>query len=96
MVKDRQAFDDWLPYIGKYQPEGGAFMDLDEMRKVLERVLLRDGVEGILRLARMVKHPTLIGPALRHTSISMEQMIELLHGTFNHGALKSWLLIYLQ
>ena len=64
-------------------------MDLDEMRKeVLERVLLRDGVEGILRLARMVKLPSLIGPALRHTSISMEQMIELLHGTFNHGALK--------
>ncbi|EFA8200555.1 TPA: hypothetical protein N2O40_004541 [Escherichia coli] len=89
LVKDRQVFDDWLPHIGKYQPGGATFMDLDEMRKeVLERVLLRDGVEGILRLARMVKLPSLIGPALRHTSISMEQMIELLHGTFNHGALK--------
>lgn len=87
LVKDRQAFDDWLPHIGKYQSGDGAFTDPDEVRKeVLERVLLRDGVEGILRLARMVKLPNLIGPALRHTSISMGQMFELLQGTFNQGA----------
>ncbi|HSX89332.1 MAG TPA: hypothetical protein VLG17_15225, partial [Pseudomonas sp.] len=87
LVEDRQAFDDWLPHIGKYQSGEGAFTDPDEVRKeVLARVLHRDGVEGILRLARMVKLPTLIGPALRHTPISMGQMFELLQGTLNPGA----------
>ncbi|MGI2131205.1 hypothetical protein ACRN93_07790 [Shewanella baltica] len=87
LVKDRQAFDDWLPHIGKYQSREDAYTDPDEVRKeVLECVLLRDGVEGILRLARMVKLPNLIGPALRRTSISMGQMFELLQGTLNPGS----------
>jgi len=83
LVKDRQAFDDWLPHIGKYQADGDA-LDPEEVRKdVLERVFLREGVAGILRLARMVKLPNLIGAALRHTSISMEQMVELLEGAIS-------------
>ncbi|MGA3954066.1 hypothetical protein ACI2TT_24600 [Ralstonia nicotianae] len=86
LVRDRQAFDDWLPYIGKYQSGEGEFVDPDEVRKeVLERVLGRDGVAGILRLARMAKLPNLIGPALRHTSISMNQMFELLQGALDPG-----------
>ncbi|WP_460158554.1 hypothetical protein [Pseudomonas sp. S3_E11] len=83
LVTDRQAFDDWLPHIGKYRPEGD-IIDPEEVRKnVLERVFLRDGVAGLLRLARMVKLPNLIGPALRHISISREQMFELLEGALS-------------
>jgi hypothetical protein len=87
LVRDRQVFDDWLPHIGKYQSGEGELADPDEARKeVLERVLRRDGVVGILRLARMVKLPNLIGPALRHTSISIDQMFELLQGALNPGS----------
>ncbi|KJH65900.1 hypothetical protein [Chromobacterium violaceum] len=89
LARDRQAFDDWLPRIGKYQSSEGEITDPDEVRKeVLERVLGRDGVAGILRLARMVKLPNLIGPALRHTSISMDQMFELLQGALDQGMLR--------
>ncbi|MFJ3053496.1 hypothetical protein [Pseudomonas nitroreducens] len=86
LVQDRQVFDDWLPHIGKYQPEKGESIDPDEVRKeTLERVLSRDGVAGILRLAQMVKLPSLIGQALRGTSISLEQLFELLQGLLGHG-----------
>lgn len=79
MAMDRQAFDEWLPHIGKYVPGTGDLDDPEELRKdVLERVLARDGVPGIMRLARMVKLPNLIGPALRHTSITLDQLFELL------------------
>ena len=88
LVGDRQAFDDWLPHIGRYQPGEAEDADPDEVRKeVLETVLARDGVSGILRLAQMVKLPNLIGPALRYTSISMDQLFELLHGALAAGAL---------
>jgi hypothetical protein len=87
LVRDRQAFDDWLPHVGKYQSGEGELIDPDDVRKeVLERVLGRDGVAGILRLARMVKLPNLIGPALRHTSISTSQMFELLQGVLDPAA----------
>lgn len=83
LVNDRLAFDDWLPHIGKYQANGDG-LDPEEIRKeVLERVFLREGVPGILRLANMVKLPNLIGPVLRYTSMSMEQMFELLEGVIN-------------
>jgi hypothetical protein len=86
LVGDRQAFDEWLPHIGKYQSGTGEFTDPDEVRKeVLERVLGRDGVAGILRLARIVKLPNLIGQALRNTSISLDQMFELLEGALDPG-----------
>ena len=84
LVQDRQAFDDWLPHIGKHQSGAGDFTDPDEVRKeVLERILARDGVAGILRLSRMVKLPNLIGPALRNTSVSLNQMFELLEGALD-------------
>ena len=84
LVQDRQAFDDWLPHIGKYQAGTGDFTDPDEVRKeVLERILGRDGVAGILRLARMVKLPNLIGPALGKTSVSLNQLFELLEGALD-------------
>ncbi|MGJ0487014.1 MAG: hypothetical protein ACR65R_21105 [Methylomicrobium sp.] len=87
LVKDRQAFDDWLPHIGNYQPDGGEFTDPEEVRtEVLDRVLARDGVAGILRLVRMAKLPNLIGPALQNTSISLDQLFELLEGALDLGA----------
>lgn len=85
LVTERRVFDDWVPQIGKYQSQGGSSDNSDELRgETLERIFNRDGVSGILRLARMVKLPHLIGPALRHTSISMPQMFELLQGTLDH------------
>lgn len=79
LAMDRQSFDDCLPVIGKNRDGANKSVDPDQMRKeVLERVLLRDGVKGILRLAQMVKLPALIVSLLEHTSISMEQMFELL------------------
>ena len=87
MAMDRQAFDEWLPHIGKYVPGTGDFDDPEELRKdVLERVLARDGVAGILRLACMVKLPNLIGSALRHTSITLDQLFELLTGALDPAA----------
>lgn len=84
MIEDRQAFDDWLPHIGKYAPGPSVSDDLDGLRRdVLQRVLDRDGVAGILRLARMVKLPNLIGPALRHISITVDQLFELLSGALD-------------
>lgn len=84
MVMDRQAFDEWLPHIGKYVSGTGDFDDPEKLRKdVLEHVLARDGVAGILRLACMVKLPNLIGPALRHTSITLDQLFELLTGALD-------------
>jgi hypothetical protein len=89
LVWDRRAFDDWSPHIGRGQSGEAEFTGPDELRKdVLQRVLDRDGVAGILRLARMVKLPNLIGPALQHTSISMAQMLELLQGTLDSEGLQ--------
>ncbi|MEK0233850.1 hypothetical protein [Ralstonia pseudosolanacearum] len=81
LVSDRHAFDDWTPHIGKYTADSEVFEDPDKLRtEVLQRVLDRDGVQGILRLSRMVKLPDLIGPVLTQTSITLDQMFELMHG----------------
>ncbi|MFM9923189.1 hypothetical protein VLK31_09385 [Variovorax sp. H27-G14] len=87
IVEDRQVFDDWLPHIGKYLPDSAPSEDPDQLRAaVLQRVLDRDGVHGILRLAKMVRLPNLIGPALRNTSISSEQLFELLASALDPSA----------
>lgn len=80
LVTERQLFDDWMPHIGRYDPNARSDLDeTDAMRKeALDRVLSREGLVGILRLARMVKIPSLIGPPLRSTSITEEQLLELL------------------
>lgn len=86
LVMDRQAFDDWLPNIGKYRPDQSGINDPDEIRKtVLDRVLQRDGISGVSRLVGMVKIPSLVGPALRNTSVSMDQMFELLERALENG-----------
>lgn len=87
LVSDRHAFDDWTPHIGKYQAVSEDFDDPTDLRKkVLQRVLDRDGVLGVLRLANMVKLPELLGQVLGHLSITLDQMFELMQGALNPAA----------
>jgi hypothetical protein len=87
LVSDRHAFDDWTPHVGKYEAGSEDFADPADLRKeVLQRVLDRDGVPGVLRLARMVKLPDLLGQVLGHLSITLDQMFELMQGALNRAA----------
>ena len=87
LVSDRHAFDDWTPHIGKYKAGSDDFDDPTDLRKeVLQRVLDRDGVPGVLRLARMVKLPELLGQVLSRLSITLDQMLELMHGALDPAA----------
>lgn len=80
LVTERQLFDDWMPHIGRHAQSD--LDDADALRKeALDRVLSREGTTGILRLARMVRIPSLIGPPLRSTSITEEQLLELLEAS---------------
>jgi len=81
LVSDRHAFDDWTPHIGKYDAGAEVLDDATDLRKeVLQRVLARDGVQGILKLAKMVKLPELLGQALGQVPFSLDQMFELMQG----------------
>lgn len=87
LVSDRHAFDDWTPHIGKYDPGADSLDDGTDLRKeVLQRVLARDGVPGILRLAKMVKLPELLGQALAQVPFSLDQMFELMQGALSPSA----------
>lgn len=87
MVSDRHAFDDWTPHIGKYVPGGEVLDDATNLREdVLQRVLTRDGVPGILKLAKMVKLPELLGQTLGQVPFSLEQMFELMRGALDPAA----------
>lgn len=87
LVSDRHAFDDWMPHIGKYDPGAEVLDDATDLRKeVLQRVLARDGVPGILRLAKMVKLPEVLGQALIQIPFSVEQMLELMQGALGPSA----------
>ncbi len=87
MVSDRHAFDDWTPHIGKYVAGAEVLDDATELRKdILQRVLARDGVQGILKLAKMVKLPELLGQALGQVPFSLEQMFELMQGALDPAA----------
>lgn len=81
IVSDRHAFDDWTPLIGKYDSNAGVIDEATELRKnVLQRVLARDGIPGILKLAKIVKLPELLGQTLGQVPFSLEQMFELMRG----------------
>lgn len=81
LASDRHVFDDWTPHIGKYVPDADVLDDSGDLRKeVLERVLIRDGVPGILKLATIVKLPELLGQALGQVRFSLEDTLELMHG----------------
>lgn len=84
LVSDRHAFDDWTPHVGKYKPGSDLVDDPAILRnEVLQRVLDRDGVTGILKLARMVKLPDLLGQAVSNLTITFEQMLELMRGALD-------------
>jgi hypothetical protein len=87
LVSDRHVFDDWTPHIGKYSPDADLFDDPANLRnEVLQRVLARDGVPGILKLAKMVKLPDLLGQTLGGVPFSLEQMFELMQGALESDA----------
>jgi hypothetical protein len=87
LVSDRLVFDDWMPHIGKYAADSEELADPTNLRKeTLQRVLDRDGVPGVLKLARMVKLPDLLGQVLVHLSISLEQMFDLMQGALDPTA----------
>ena len=87
LATDRHAFDDWTPHIGKFAAGSDDFKDPSILRRdVLQRVLDRDGVPSVLRLARMVKLPDLLGQVLGQLSITIEQMFELMQGALDPAA----------
>lgn len=87
MVSERHAFDDWTPHVGNYEPGSQVLDDSANLRKeILERVLVRDGVPGILRLAKMVKLHDLLGQTLGQVPFTIEQMFELLKGALQPDA----------
>lgn len=87
LVSDRHVFDDWTPNIGKYTPGAEVLDDATDLRtEVLQRVLARDGVLGIVKLAKMVKLPDLVGQALGQVPFSLEQMFELMQGALDATA----------
>lgn len=87
MVSDRHAFDDWTPHVGKYDPDAEVLDDATDLRKeVLQRVLTRDGVPGILKLSKMVKLPEVFGQVLGQVPFSFEQMLELMQGALDPAA----------
>jgi hypothetical protein len=96
LLAERQLFDDWTPYIGRYAPNKDDD-DFDVQRALaLDRIMAQDGVAGILRLARLVRIPRIIGPSLRLTSIKEDedQLFELLEAsiaTEAPGELSFWI-----
>jgi hypothetical protein len=86
LVSDRHVFDDWMPHIGKYDPEAVVLDATDLRREVLQRVLVRDGVPGILKLAKIVNLPELLGQTLRQVSFTLEQIFELMEGALDPTA----------
>lgn len=84
MVSDRHAFDDWTPHIGKYVAGAEVLDNSADLRKeVLQRVLVRDGVPGVLKLATMVNLPELLGQTLSLVPFTLEQMFELMQGALD-------------
>jgi hypothetical protein len=87
MASERHAFDDWTPHVGKYVAGTDVLDDGSNLRlEILRRLLARDGVPGILKLAKMVKLPELLGRALGQLPFSLEQMFELMQGAIEPNA----------
>ena len=84
LALERSVFDEWMPHIGRYTREDSESVNTDDLRKdALDRILMREGWAGIVRLARLVKLPNLIGPALRTTSITQSQLTELFENSLD-------------
>ena len=80
LVSDRHVFDDWIPHIGKYDPKAKVLDATGLRTEVLQRVLARDGVPGVLKLAKIVKLPEILGQTLRQVAFSLEQIFQLMDG----------------
>jgi hypothetical protein len=78
LAAELQLFDDWTPNVGRYEP-GKELESAENLRaESIDRILAQEGADGILRLAGRVKLPQLIGPALASSSISIDQLSEVL------------------
>lgn len=76
LASERQLFDEWMPHIGRYKSEDSE--NPDEMRvNVLQTILERDGIAGILKLAQSAKLPRLVGSTLYNIDISEDQLLKL-------------------
>lgn len=76
-VEDKQLFDDWMPHVGRYKSDD--LGDPDDLRgQVLDRILLRDGPQGIIEFTHRVALPHLVGQVLHRTKISHSQLLALL------------------
>ena len=79
---DKHLFDEWLPHVGLYNVDDD--IDPDSLRSdALERILSLDGPLGILKLARKVALPNLVGPVLSRTSITEPQLLKLLEASID-------------
>lgn len=82
LVSDRHVFDEWMPHVGKYKTGPEIVDDAPDLRKeALQRVLTRDGVSGILKLAKVVKLPEALSQSLEMVPFTREQMFELMQGS---------------
>lgn len=74
---DRLVFDDWTPMVGTYEQE--AVGSPDETRRLtLQNVLDRDGIDGIVALAKIVKLPGLVARTVAGLDLSMDELFDLL------------------
>lgn len=77
LATDRLAFDDWTPMIGRYDRDAG--VDPEETRRqILQKVLDRDGIKGVVALAKIVKLPGLVASTVPGLMLSMHELFALL------------------
>ncbi|MDW7599183.1 hypothetical protein R1V99_01145 [Stenotrophomonas maltophilia] len=77
LAVDRLVFDDWTPMVGNYERDAGANPE-EIRRQVLQKVMDRDGIEGIVALAKIVKLPGLVASTVAGLTLSMDELFELL------------------
>ena len=79
ITTERQLFDDWMPHVGHYVRDKRDRADVEGLRTAaLKRVVALEGTAGILRLARMVRVPSLVAQSLQAANLTEEQLLELL------------------
>ena len=77
IATDRLAFDDWTPMIGRYDRDAGVNPE-EVRRQTLQKVFDRDGIEGIVALAKIVKLPALVASTVPGLKLSLEDLFALL------------------
>jgi len=74
---DRLVFDDWTPMVGNYERDAGANPE-EIRRQVLQKVVDRDGIAGIVALAKIVKLPGLVASTVAGLKLSIDELFDLL------------------